>query len=104
MSRLEDYQDRHRNLSVPDSVAANLEQAVMNRLRTERFRSRRTPSRVAALGLCSAVAFVIAMVIFRPEPAPPPVSAYVESVMVLDDHISIWLEPLRKPARGDLPQ
>jgi hypothetical protein len=104
MSKLGDYQERQRNLPVPDSAAVHLESAVMSRLPSERSHKRRRPGGVMALVFCGAAMVMIAVFIFRPQPKPPAARAYVESVIYLDDHVCIWLEPVEKPANGGLSQ
>jgi hypothetical protein len=104
MNRLREFQERHRGLSVPDSVAAALEEAVMNQVPTERFRSRRTSGRVLIVGLLAFATLVVVMVVLRPEPRPSRAPTSTESVMILDDHVCIWLEPANQATKGEQPQ
>jgi hypothetical protein len=104
MSRLKEFQDRHRDLPVPDSVVAALEEAVMDRLPAEHFRSRRTARRIVTLTLLVLAMLVVVKVFFHSEPHASRASTSTESVMILDDHICIWLEPANQAAKGEQPQ
>jgi hypothetical protein len=96
MSQWNDLLRRERELSVPPHLSTEIERAVLRRIekRTPGQRARRIMSlRLAGAGV---LVVVLAAVFLRSgrEPAPPAAVQFTESVLLLDDHVCIWLEPV----------
>ena len=104
MSNLNDILRRRRELPVPSHLNAEIEHAVLRRIgnRSPGQRARRTVSlRLAGAGV---LVVMLAAVFLRSgrEPAPPTAVQFTESVLLLDDHVCIWLEPVNGFAAGEV--
>lgn len=94
MSRFEDALDRQRMVRPPEALSSEMERAVMPRVLTSRIAAPTARRRsLAAAAACAAIVIALIVTSFpHRQPTHPPV-AFVESVILLDDHVCIWLEP-----------
>jgi hypothetical protein len=94
MNDLNDRLQRERELSVPPHLTSEVERAVMRRIRGK-SPGQRTRRRSFELAVAGVLAVVFAVVIFRNgRRSAPPAPQFTESVILLDDHVCIWLEPV----------
>ncbi len=93
MNRLEDALTRQRAIRPPEVLSIEVERAVMRRVLTSRMTAPRARQWSLTLAAVAAVGIVfITTSLPRRAPVAPP-AAFVESVILLDDHVCIWLEP-----------
>lgn len=93
MNRLEDTLTSQRAIRPPDALPFEVERAVMRRVLTSRMAAPRARQWSLALAALAAVGIVfLTTSLPRRAPVAPP-AAFVESVILLDDHVCIWLEP-----------
>jgi hypothetical protein len=96
MNDLSDCLRRERERAVPPHLALEVEQQVMRGIggKTPGWRSRRRTLLLATVtGILTIVLAVVILRYGRGLP-PPPAPQFTESVILLDDHVCIWLEPV----------
>jgi hypothetical protein len=95
MNDLNDRLRHERELPVPSHLTTEVERAVMQVIsgKSPGWRARRRAFELAA---ASVLAVVLAVVVLRSgrELPPSPAPQFTESVILLDDHVCIWLEPV----------
>jgi hypothetical protein len=102
---MNDFHDalwRERELSVPPHLTSEVERVVMRGIgsKSPGWRTRR---RVFELAAASVLVVVLAAAVLRSgrrvrlSPAPQ----FTESVILLDDHVCIWLEPVETGRRKE---
>ncbi|MBU1936851.1 hypothetical protein KKG05_05580 [bacterium] len=98
MNNSENYFAKQKRISPPDSVADDVERAVMSRVRESRpapvFHQRKFIA--GALGV-AVVLVLVGNLVRRDIPSvvrSEDDAEFVESKIVLNDHVSIWLEPI----------
>lgn len=96
MNQLEEFNKRQHHITPPPGAAADVERAVMSAVLTERptlqlFRKRLT---YAALGIALAGLVGFNLLSRSPVQEPAPETYFIASKIILDDHVSIWLEPV----------
>ena len=103
MNDLNDRLRRERELAVPPHLTSEVERAVMRRIRGK-SPGQRARQRSFELALAGVLAAVLAVVILRRgrELPPPPSPQFTESVILLDDHVCIWLEPVDDAAAKEV--
>ncbi|MBU1985259.1 hypothetical protein KJ815_12730 [bacterium] len=104
MNRMEDTLRNLQSLTPPSRLSAEVERAVMNRVLRERTAGS-AARRVAVIGAVSlAVLFLVLTISLPRKPIPIAHQAeYVESVILLDDHVCIWLEPVNGTTAKEKP-
>lgn len=104
MTNLNDHLRRERERPVPSHLNAEIEHAVLRQIgkRSPGQRARRVMSlRLAGAGVLVIVLAAVFLRSGRP-PAPLPTPDFTESVLLLDDHVCIWLEPVNGNAFGEV--
>ncbi|MBU1936208.1 hypothetical protein KKG05_02335 [bacterium] len=98
MNNSEDFFAKQRRVSPPDSVADDVEQAVMSHVRKHRPSRISHPRRfvAATLGIVVVLALIGTFVQRDVSTAIPAKKnlEFVESKIILDNHVAIWLEPI----------
>jgi len=102
MKKLDDFISRQRRVSPPAGRAADMERAVMSRI-TQGLRAQpRIRLRAALAGglvFACALTLIIVVSLSNREPVRPQPD-FTESVVILDGHVCIWLEPCETPGKG----
>lgn len=100
MNPYDDLLKRQRNTAPPPGASEQVEQLVMARIaRLPDERRRRRIVLTAVSMLCSLTLVVLFATRQKPEHAGPP--DFIESIVILDDHICIWLDtPTQGTASG----
>jgi len=94
MSSLDDTLEKQRALRPPEALSAEIERAVMRRVFSSRPATSPAFRRSLALAATAAAVGVVLVILSLPHLSPhAPEAAFVESVILLDDHVCIWLEP-----------
>jgi hypothetical protein len=92
VDRLSDLLNQQRQLTPPTGAVDRLEQQVMAQLDHLPNLRRRRIVIVGGAALSFAAVVLVALLGTRPAPPRSPSSDFVESVVVLDNHVCIWLE------------
>ena len=102
MTDLNNRLRRERELAVPPHLTSEVERMVMRRIRGK-SPGQRARRRSFELALAGALTVVLAVVIFRDgRRSVPPAPQFTESVILLDDHVCIWLEPVDDAAAKEI--
>jgi hypothetical protein len=103
MNDLSDRLRRERELSVPPHLTTEVERMVMRRIRGK-SPGQRARQRSLELALAGVLTVVLAVVILHDgrRSAPPSAPQFTESVILLDDHVCIWLEPVDDAAAKEV--
>jgi hypothetical protein len=101
MDPLNELLNRQRHISPPADAARRLEEQVMSELGRLPQKRRRKLAFAGGASLALVLALLVVLAVNR-SPLPRPVrSDFVESVVLLDDHVCIWLEaPAAKAPQG----
>jgi hypothetical protein len=101
MDPLNDLLHQQRHIVPPSGAARRLEEQVMSELGRLPQKRRRKLAFAGGASLALVLALLVVLAVHRP-PLPRPVpSDFVESVVLLDGHVCIWLEePAAKPPQG----
>ena len=92
MDPLADRLKQQRQLNPPPGAVNELEQAVMARLDRLPGERRRKRMSVAGVTLGCALVLLLTLVLIRPRVHVSKPPDFLESVVILDDHVCIWLE------------
>jgi hypothetical protein len=92
MDPLNDLLGRQRHLTPPSGAQDRLEQRVMAQLDRLPLARRRQRIRVGSALLFSAVVALVMIAVIRPRAKSVPPPDFIESVVILDNHVCIWLE------------
>ena len=97
---LKQYLDRQRRLEVDRESIQRVERNVMHNLLSQRERSVKF-FRLSALGVGAATLALLLLFMpekngYSPKQGPGSNPAVVESVIILDNHVAVWLEPISK--------
>jgi hypothetical protein len=102
MHQYDDFLKRRRELSPPPQAAENLERAVMARVLSSRPR-RLARLTWAAVSLTASLIVIIGTLVLQRESTTSPARhnpVFEESIVIVDDNlICIWLEPLANSPR-----
>ncbi len=90
MDRYTEILRQQRGLEAPFGTVDQVEQQVMSRLARLPAERRRRRTLVAATLI--GVLFLVVLFVHRPHPRPASPPEFIESVVILDDHVAIWLE------------
>jgi hypothetical protein len=106
-NRYADFLKRQREQTLPPHMAERLERKVMERLLRSQPDRRRARLRWATVSLTVSAIMIFSLLVLR-HPSGIPLStkplAFEESVVILDDDlVCIWLEPLGNSSRETAP-
>ncbi len=95
MNKREQFLERQRQLDPPSSLRHDIERSVMAEVR--RHRPAPHYRRTAVVGFATILAVAAGVLILRSHREQPLQlcdAQFVESTIILDDHVCIWLEPV----------
>ena len=90
--RLEDYCEREQKASPPPRLIQSLEASVMDAIKPK------SHSMVWAMGLVGVMSVLLGIFLFPKQIEPKPFQ--VESVIMMEKHTAIWIEPISKLTKG----
>ena len=104
-TKFQGFLDQQRHSVPPSSCRESVERHVMSRLTESRGRRKGNRARFLSVTLAIVVASTIGITLLRNDEMPRRShvnASYVESVIILDDHVCIWLEPINPPTKENL--
>lgn len=102
MNDLNERLRRERELAVPPHLTTEVERVVMRRIggKAPGQRARQRSLELALAGLLTVV--LVAVFLRDGRRSAPSASQFTESVILLDDHVCIWLEPVDDAAGKEI--
>jgi hypothetical protein len=101
-TKVQGFLDQQQHAVPPPSCRESVERYVMSRLTESRGRRKGNHARFLSITLAIIIASTIGIMLLRNDEMSRrshPNASYVESVIILDDHVCIWLEPINPPTK-----